>query len=455
MLGFSRVNFGQEQQKERVQLKVAAWALFKEANVASGNVVSSPSAIVPEKEVKSEERKNEDEDKKLHKTPHPSSVLGLDEERPFVWREGPLRKTLKVEKEQAKNLGGVVTPGVKHNSEHDFFNIKTEVQFGEEKKEEKSFLYEEDNSEDIENEDEVDTKMVVDDNVDAKYVQHVIAGRENVNFIQFKRLMEDGHLKKEDLNLMRSARVVQVPGKGEVVQFLASSKKEFNRINLKELGLDDVGPSAFSKKMRRIIAKTQLPRFILDLISKKGSKFRCNTCQTVHANVASAKSHINIKHGDMLVKSGAYANVGAYAIPNVIVMVLNKICDPSLLIEQVVITNNGWKQMRKRDSAKNHQINIYQRAADLLAAFIQVERAPTPGKGKVYHCKPCSVDISSSNWRKDGEKRWGCVNHLADTHSKEYQDFAVRLHIAPGPRLDHLLFQALLPGLIYNAKKPY
>ena len=66
MLGFSRVNYGQEQQKERVQLKVAAWALFKEANVASGNVVSSPSAIVPEKEVKSEERKNEDEDKKLH-----------------------------------------------------------------------------------------------------------------------------------------------------------------------------------------------------------------------------------------------------------------------------------------------------------------------------------------------------------------------------------------------------
>ena len=44
------IKFGQDQQKDRVQLKVAAWALCKESNVASErgpNVMSSFSVEVP------------------------------------------------------------------------------------------------------------------------------------------------------------------------------------------------------------------------------------------------------------------------------------------------------------------------------------------------------------------------------------------------------------------------
>ena len=64
--------FGQNQQKERVQLKIASWALCKESNVASEerqNFVSSVSAVVPETELKSEELKPEFEAKDVQKVP--------------------------------------------------------------------------------------------------------------------------------------------------------------------------------------------------------------------------------------------------------------------------------------------------------------------------------------------------------------------------------------------------
>ena len=56
------IKFGQNQQKERVQLKIAAWALCKESNVASEmghNLVSSLFEAAPVKELKSEELKIE------------------------------------------------------------------------------------------------------------------------------------------------------------------------------------------------------------------------------------------------------------------------------------------------------------------------------------------------------------------------------------------------------------
>ena len=404
-----RVEFGQEQQKGRVQLKVAAWALCKESNVASGE-----NSIASEKELKSEENRKENNVvsgklqnvasslyaitsemklkkkipetvKEVQKIPYHCSVLGVERKRLFR-SEGLLRKKFKAEKELKNHVGEVATPRAKNKSVPDFLNLKKEVEFGKEKKEIK--CYEEDNGEEVEefedDNDEMDTQMADNDMVNAQYVQNVIAGRENIGFLRFKSLMEGGHLKKEDLFLMKNARVVQVPGKGEVVQFLVSSKKEFNKINLKELKLNDVmAVRPFTKKQMRIFAHTQLSGFISGLISKRGSTFRCNTCHTVHADAASVKSHINIKHGDMLVKSGAYehSRCNDKIIGRAISQLLKKICDPSLLIEQVVITSNMWKQVRKRDSVENHQINVYQRAADLLAALIQPGRAPGPGKG--------------------------------------------------------------------------
>ena len=70
------IKFGQDQQKDRVQLKVAAWALCKESNVASErgqNVVSFFSAEVPETGFKSEKPKPEFEAKDVKKVLSPPS----------------------------------------------------------------------------------------------------------------------------------------------------------------------------------------------------------------------------------------------------------------------------------------------------------------------------------------------------------------------------------------------
>lgn len=69
-------------------------------------------------------------------------------------------------------------------------------------------------------------------------------------------------MKKEDLGKMRNTRVVQVPGKGEVVQFLASTERDFNKINLKELPLNDVEvkSSAWEREIYALYpALTQVP----------------------------------------------------------------------------------------------------------------------------------------------------------------------------------------------------
>ena len=117
--------------------------------------------------------------------------------------------------------------------------VKEKVEYGEEGMEQKCFKLE-----DSEDEyDEMNRNVGV--NATDENVRDVIAGNANINFKQFKRLMEQGRLKKEDLAMMRNAKVVKVPGEAEVVQFLASSLKDFNKINLKELTLNDVAVVQF------------------------------------------------------------------------------------------------------------------------------------------------------------------------------------------------------------------
>ena len=75
-------------------------------------------------------------------------------------------------------------------------------------------------------------------------VGDIIAGRERISFLLFKELVECGRLTREDLSVMRSARVIEVPGMGEVIQFMSPRRdrnlQDFNKIDLKELDLDEV-----------------------------------------------------------------------------------------------------------------------------------------------------------------------------------------------------------------------
>ena len=52
-------------------------------------------------------------------------------------------------------------------------------------------------------------------------VSDIIRGRERVSFELFKELVEAGRLTREDLSVMRCARVVEVPGNPDVIQFLS------------------------------------------------------------------------------------------------------------------------------------------------------------------------------------------------------------------------------------------
>ena len=193
--------------------------------------------------------------------------------------------------------------------------------------------------------------------------------------------------------------------------------------------------------------------------------FRCNTCQTVHGDAADMRNHIITQHADILVECGAYTHPrnekNNREVSWVIAFILmRKVCDPSLVIEQVRITREFRKLMKMKSSAKfgkfkkhmrmksSAKVNIYQRAADLLSAHIQLGR-----DGLLYHCMMCNVNTSSSSWGKEKDKRRSCVWHLSYVHSNCYQSLAAQLNVPPGPKLDDLLFQALVPVTMLNAKK--
>ena len=130
---------------------------------------------------------------------------------------------------------------------------------------------------------------------DSYDVPDIVAGREMIGFITFKGLVESGRLTREDLSAMRSVRVLEVPGAGEVIQYLSPQYPylhEFNKIDLKELKLDEV--CEWKSKTEQKHSQTWTK--VSEMFSKKGTSFICNPCQTVHTHVQSALKHIVTIH---------------------------------------------------------------------------------------------------------------------------------------------------------------
>ena len=76
-------------------------------------------------------------------------------------------------------------------------------------------------------------------------LDYIKSGFRKVKFGRFKELMETGVLRrKKDLvnmwNARDPSRVVKIPGRGEVVQFLSVGKRSWGKMNIKNLGLNDV-----------------------------------------------------------------------------------------------------------------------------------------------------------------------------------------------------------------------
>ena len=262
-----------------------------------------------------------------------------------------------------------------------------------------------------------------DGHLDAEDVQEIIAGKKKISFLGFKDLVECGKLKKEDLALMRSAQVVEVPDKGEVIQFMQTSVKNFNKIDLKELSRDDVQPN-MGRKQLWVMAKLD------GMFSKKGTMLTCKPCQFVTPDVASMMNHIKDSHADLLAEvlsggnmydSWSWANHNA---KKTIRTCLEQMCDPSLEIEDVVISSETRKKFMKEDES-----NIYEEAANLVSKVIDV-RTSKVGKRRFYvHlCKSCGINFAPDVEKNKHEQKRGSrrrlIEHLALVHVAEYQALA-------------------------------
>ena len=196
---------------------------------------------------------------------------------------------------------------------------------------------------------------------DEPNLDNIVAGREDLSFNRFKMLMESGRLTLDDLGEMKNVRVVEVANKGQVVQFLATSAKDFNKLDLKELGLDDVQPvnSILGKKALKKLKKgkdvakiaSEVADLVTELLKKKSTVLTCQQCEQKFLNTITAVTHIETSHVEVLNKATVLLNaLGEDKNPKKKVRQMlkagvSKICDPDLLIEQVVVKTRNMLQI--------------------------------------------------------------------------------------------------------------
>ena len=273
-------------------------------------------------------------------------------------------------------------------------------------------------------------------------VHDVIAGRERITFVVFKKLVESGRVTKEDMSVMRSARVIEVPGVGEVIQFLSvldCNLKDFNKIDLKELKLDEVRILKEQGEKRGERAWVE----VSEMFRKKGNTFLCNSCNTIHPNVESALNHLYISHPESgFLMSNKNQKLAKACLSNM--------CDPSLIFQHVAILDLETK----KKYLKSHEINIYESAVELLSNVVDVKWAKVDRRGSLeLNCKLCGdFSVAVNRGQKHKSKRYvrirtSFVEHLSDVHPSDCQSLASQLEVAPGEKLKALLFEALCPDL--------
>ena len=302
----------------------------------------------------------------------------------------------------------------------------------------------------------------------------VIAGRANLSFNRFKNLMESGQLTLNDLDEMRNVRVVEVGGRGQVVQFLAANAKDFNKLNLKELDLEDakpmnniVGKKALKKMKGGEMIATQVQTLVTQLMSKKGTVFTCNQCRKKFPDVLTVVDHIETSHSAMVSQIRVVQDTGEKAdkkngrkLRQMLKVGLNKICDPNLQIEQVMVTNPDVKAQRKAEVGK--EADLRQKAADLLSSLVLIDRSEESGQYRrgqkrmekkdrdnaiVYICKACDMDT----YLGEKARRHACIEHIEHYHRNMFVAWADQLETTPGKQFRFLLVKALAPGFMFKA----
>ena len=133
---------------------------------------------------------------------------------------------------------------------------------------------------------------------------------------------------------------------------MATTAKNFNKIDLKELSRSDVHPVMGRQRQLQDRAKTK------GMFSKTGTTLMCEPCQIVHLDEKSLMNHIENSHADLL---GSGSKNAKRKAKNRIKFCLERICDPSLQVEMVVISN----QKERKKVMKEDENNIYEDAAFL------------------------------------------------------------------------------------------
>jgi len=287
---------------------------------------------------------------------------------------------------------------------------------------------------------------------DKNQIEDIIHGKIHISIKKFKMLMETGVMVKKDLEHLRNVRVVEVQGQGEVIQFLASTTRDFNKVNLKDLNLEDVEPTSIAGKgLRRYIAQetvTELSNLVVELVSKRGELFLCKSCGISTNSVANMANHIITSHSSGLPNMRLEGTGGkerkhkGKIFNRVLRDCVGRTCNPDMKIQQVKITEQKVKQTLKKDTKKSHELNIYQKAADLTCSIIELAKE---GNSRRYFCKQCMFEL-------DGGER-GCMVHLRNAHPLEVRAWGVALRRAVGPQLETLLREGLRPGLMACARK--
>ena len=126
----------QEQLNKKSQLKVAAWALCKESNIANGERQNMVYSGFGKWFNKSDKLKEDNEPRDVQKFVTSScSEEGL-EGKPIACREDQdLKTTDKAKRDHRDNLVGLATPRIENVD--DCLKVKEQVEFGEERREQK------------------------------------------------------------------------------------------------------------------------------------------------------------------------------------------------------------------------------------------------------------------------------------------------------------------------------
>ena len=296
---------------------------------------------------------------------------------------------------------------------------------------------------DVVEEGEIEEEPVDPSSYESFDVSGIVAGKEKVSFVVFKELVEFGRLKREDLSIMRSARVIEVPGKGEVIQFLRTSNfnlKSFNKIDLKELDLDEVSP------FKDCWEKHPTWIRVSEVFKKKETSFMCNVCQTTHLDVESAFRHYVISH---LQSTPVILNPRD---GKMVKACLRHMCDPGLMFQHVIISMEA-----KKKYLKSEETNFYEKAADILSNVLSVKWVKISKKRGSWEftCKICDFSVASKPGRKNGPEkanrlcciRTSFMEHLTGAHFSNCLTLSAQLGVAPGEKLNALLFEAMMPNL--------